>query len=347
MAQVSDFSEQEIIAAFAPQLSAHNQRAQERSQVLVTGPGDDAAVLDLRGALTVVTTDTQTEGQDFRLEWSSGAITGGYDVGWKAATQNLADVASMGAQPASMVVSLSLPPHTPLEFVTDFAKGLTDACVAMGASTCTIAGGDIGGSTEISVTVTALGTTLHPVYRSGARPGHILAVAGELGTAAAGLELLDSPLSNHVFETNARACVSAQQRPVAPLAAGVAAAGKASAMMDISDGPLRDAARIAAASQVSLNFSSQALEPFIAPLVPVAKLLQDTDEALEHGTPYELAQKWVLTGGENHGLLATFSRVDEMPADFVQVGTCFAYDKNQPVTVDGAVYAGQGWDHFE
>lgn len=336
---LADCSEQDILKAFLPVLQDHNQRAQELSSALLKGPGDDAAVLDLSHGLTVITTDTQTENQDFRLVRANGAVTSGYDIGWKATTQNLADVASMGASPISMVVSLSLPAHAPLDFVTDFARGMTEACTRMDAKECTISGGDLGRSQEISVTVTALGLTQSPVYRSGANVGDIVAIAGDLGTSAAGFALLESELPYHSLPEDALACVNAQLRPLAPLQAGLAVAGIATSMMDISDGPLRDAERIASASTISIDFFRSALEPWVQPLLSVAELISDN--------PKEAALRWVLTGGENHGLLATFSRVEDIPASFVPVGSCRAYDEDQKVTVDQQTYAGKGWDHFE
>lgn len=103
------------------------------SRALV-GPGDDAAVLSAPGGRVVVSTDTLVHGPDFRLAWSSG-----YDLGWKAAAVNLADIAAMGAAPTALFVALALPDATSVSFVADLARGLREACDALapGCGVCT------------------------------------------------------------------------------------------------------------------------------------------------------------------------------------------------------------------
>lgn len=138
------------------------------------GPGDDAAVLAVPGGRIVVTTDTLVHGPDFRLAWSSG-----FDLGWKAAAVNLADIAAMGARPTALVVALALPDATAVRFVDDLAEGLRAACEQL-APGCAVEGGDLTASDTLTIAVTALGVLdgVGPVLRSGARPGDIVAVAG-------------------------------------------------------------------------------------------------------------------------------------------------------------------------
>ncbi|MDO4898232.1 MAG: thiamine-phosphate kinase [Rothia sp. (in: high G+C Gram-positive bacteria)] len=333
---VGETSEDELLHAFLPIITAHNRGARR----LELGPGDDCAVLDLSGGLTVASTDTQTENRDFRHTWPNGFNTGGYEVGWKTATQNLADVAAMGAVPVSLLISLTLTPDTPVHWVSDFARGVTASCTAQGASTCTISGGDLGAGNEISVTVTALGTCTVPVVRSGAKPGDAVVLAGSIGTAAAGLALLETASGYTVTPALAR-CIEAQQKPRSPLTAAVAAAPQLHAMLDVSDGLLRDLGRIARASQVSINLDGAALEPWLKPLGEAATIC-----AQPGTTPDELAQHWVLTGGEDHGLLATCP-IDAIPEGFSRIGTVTAESTCPTVTVDGATYGQKGWDHFE
>ncbi|WP_421082951.1 thiamine-phosphate kinase [Rothia nasimurium] len=350
---VSDVSEGQLLAAFLPLLQAHNAKAEQvRSQALrvaaldtgttagagqlVIGPGDDAAALDLRSGLTVMSIDTQTENQDFRRTWASGHQTGGYEVGWKAATQNLADIAAMGAVPVSLLVSLTLTPDTPVTWVTDFARGLTESARAQGAVTCTIAGGDLGSGSELSVTVTSIGLTADPVTRSGAQAGDVLVLAGALGTAAAGLALLDYP-APYSSTPDTEACITAQQKPISPLQLGAAHGNQLNAMLDVSDGLVRDAGRIASASNVSINIDSKALAPWIHRVLPVAQVLAPGQEA------QTLALRWVLTGGEDHALLATCP-AGQIPPGFTRIGEV---STGSGVTVDGRIYEGKGWDHFE
>ncbi|MFD9942538.1 AIR synthase related protein [Nonomuraea sp. NPDC059023] len=153
---------------------------------VLLGPGDDAAVVTAPDGRVVVSTDLLVEGRHFRRDWSSG-----YDVGRKAAAQNLADIAAMGATPTSMVVALGMPADLPLSWVDELTLGFRDECALVGAS---VVGGDLARSDTVVIGVTALGTLSGqaPVTRSGAKPGHLVAISGRLGHAAAGLALLES-----------------------------------------------------------------------------------------------------------------------------------------------------------
>jgi len=277
------------------------------------GPGDDAALVAAPDGRVVATTDVLVEFRDFRRDWSSGA-----DVGWKAVAQNVADVAAMGARCSGLLISLGMPADVEVAWVEDFARGVAAACVQFDA---VVVGGDLSGASEIVVSVTALGDLQgrSPVLRSGARGGDVVAVAGILGRSAAGLDL---------FRRNVREpleLLQAHRRPVPPVAAGPAAADAgASALMDVSDGLLRDAGRIAAASGVSVDLSTTTvLGEWIA----------------------ALGEEFVLTGGEDHALLGCFPADVDLPADFTVVGRVVAAGEH-PVLVDGALWSGVGWDHF-
>ena len=287
------------------------------------GPGDDAALVAAPDARVVATTDVLVEFRDFRRDWSTGA-----DVGWKAVAQNVADVAAMGAVCTGLLITLGLPADLEVAWVEDFARGVAAACAAFDA---VVVGGDLSAASEVFVSVTALGDLggADPVLRSGARAGDVVAVAGVLGRSAAGLDLLlrgrlDGPED----------LLRAHRRPVPPVAAGPAAqrAG-ASALMDVSDGLLRDAGRIAAASGVTLDLATTSgAAPWIADLVRTAG---------------DRAEEFVLTGGEDHALLGCFPADAELPRSFVAIGRVLARGEH-PVLVDGVRWGGRGtgWDHF-
>lgn len=440
---LSKLGESRVLRAFMPIINAHNEQvaatARQAGHIepLDVGPGDDCAVLaaPAPGQRTVVTTDTLVEDQDFMNLWPGGiarmgeggefilepARSSGYDVGRKAATQNLADVAAMGARPASLFISLSLPGSTPYGWIDGFAHGIVDGINACGATECVIGGGDIGDSTEMSVTVTALGYTDRAVLRSGARPGDTIALAGRTAWSDAGLRLLLNPLSlpatavlravaaghdaeaaldvvsrawaqkqaegsttpaalpeglielartlspedaAHMIAVCERA-VESQHHPVSPIPAGeVARHHKASSMLDLSDGLVKDAGRVAAASGVQMRLDRTAVDAFAEPLLPLARLLLAIGERNEAGeSPASLARTFVLVGGEDHGLLATFP--GEVPEEFVPLGTCVAdaperglsaelYGAERrhnavtgaAVVMDGRSLDGMGWEHY-
>lgn len=352
---VQEMSEKELLSLFLPILTAHNQQAADTWQAtfsspapLVLGPGDDAAVLAYPPGLVVTSIDTQTEGQDFLTRWPSGACTGGYEVGWKAAAQNLGDMGAMGASPLHLLVSLTLTPSTDSGWVTDFARGMTEALRAHGTPWCTVAGGDLGSGGEISVTVAATGLCQKPILRSGAQPGDVLALAGELGTAAAGLALLTSPAYTPGQNPALDRLATTQQRPLAAVTAGLKA-HTATAMLDVSDGPLKDAERIAQASGVHLDLDPATCQSDLDQLLPAAHLLVAEDSRYRGQDPRELALAWCLTGGENHAMLATFDRHTPLPEGFRPLGSCKSLEEGETpsVFVAGLPPHLKGWDHFD
>src|SRR5690606_1037800 len=143
----------------------------------LVGPGDDAAVLAAPDGRVVASVDTLVHGPDFRLAWSAP-----YDLGWKAAAVNLADIAAMGARPTALLVALAMPNDTRLSLVEGIARGLRAACAEL-APGCAVEGGDLTVSDTLTIAVTALGTLegRDPVRRSGARPGDVVALAGGAG----------------------------------------------------------------------------------------------------------------------------------------------------------------------
>jgi thiamine-monophosphate kinase len=279
------------------------------------------------------------EGRHFRRAWSDGE-----QVGRRAAVQNLADVAAMGARPTSLVVALVVPPDAPVDWVLGLARGLEAVCAPLGVG---VVGGDLSGGSEVVVAVTVHGDLegRAAVLRSGASRGDVLAHAGVLGRSAAGYALLASGSGDRSGGDPAAADAVARYRcPVAPLEAGVAAArAGATAMLDVSDGLLRDAGRLARASGVTVDLDDPvtALAADLEAVAPVAALLGD--QASEG-----LAVEWVLTGGEDHGLLATFPPGVPLPAPFRRVGRVLGHDGGAAVLVGGAVprSGSAGWDHF-
>ncbi|MFJ6078470.1 thiamine-phosphate kinase [Pseudarthrobacter sp. NPDC092419] len=332
---VSRLSEPELLARIFPRLELPGHHA----EATLLGPGDDAAIIAAPDGRTVISIDTQVQDQDFRLEWPNGYRTTGFDVGWKAAAQNLSDINAMGAAATSLVVSLTLPPDTPVAWVEDLADGLVAAVRELGAERCSVAGGDLGRGREISVTAAVIGTLDggRPVLRSGAQQGDTVALAGTAGHAAAGLALLESDIPASKLSPAQQVFPSRQSRPRPPLAAGPAArqAG-ATAMMDISDGLLRDGLRLATAGGVVVDLEPGALDALAAVLAPAAEIL---------GTD---AREWVLGGGEDHGLLATFPAGVQLPEGFAAIGSIQAPGRTDGpgVTIAGRPAGTRGWDHF-
>ncbi len=307
----------------------------------LVGIGDDAAVLAAPDGRVVATTDFLLEGRHFRRDWSSAR-----DIGHKAAARSLADVAAMGAVPTALLVALAVPGDLPVSWARELAAGLAAECALVGAS---VVGGDTARASSVLLAVTGLGDLAGraPVLRSGAAPGDAVAVAGRLGLAAAGLALLSAGL------TAEGPLVAAHLRPTPPYDAGPEAADLgATAMIDVSDGLLADLGHIADASGVLIDVCAETLRP-PAPLLDAARAVrrEDPSSRTSVGAPpeppdsaREQALAWVLTGGEDHALAATFPPGVALPPRWTVIGEV---RQGRGVLVGGEGWAGQaGWDHF-
>jgi thiamine-monophosphate kinase len=269
-------------------------------------------------------------------------------VGRKAAARSLADVAAMGAEPTGLLVALAAPPDLPVSWARELAAGLAAECARAGAS---VIGGDTARASCVLLAVTGLGDLAGraPVRRSGAAPGDVIAVAGPLGHAAAGLALLSAGLSGR---PGAAPLVAAHLRPAPPYPAGPEAARLgATAMIDISDGLLADLGHVAEASDVLIDVATDRLSPG-EPLIAAARAVVDVSLARTDGgasaqpgdSPELEALRWVLAGGEDHSLAATFPAGVALPGRWTVIGEVRS---GQGVLVDGQTWTGAvGWDHF-
>ncbi|MEY3625487.1 MAG: thiamine-phosphate kinase [Actinomycetota bacterium] len=276
----------------------------------LVGSGDDAAVVALNDHRMVVTTDTMVENHDFRTDFSTG-----FDLGFKAVASNLADLAAMGATPVALLQA-----------------GLDQL-----APTAEIVGGDLASGEQIVIAVAAHGQLgdRQPVLRSGAKSGDIVAVAGTLGRAACGLDLLlhkDQSLAKAYDEW-----VAVQLRPNPPIQLGIEAGALATAMLDVSDSLALDVNRLAKASGVTIELSTGELSGYAAVLELAAQSMTSRD-GIERDP-----MDWVLFGGEDHSLLATFPESAALPRGFKAIGKVVGQSAGL-VLLDGQELAPKGWD---
>ncbi|GAB3451943.1 thiamine-phosphate kinase [Streptomonospora sediminis] len=308
----------------------------------------------------VATTDVLVETRHFRREWSTAE-----EVGRKAAAQNIADIAAMGARATALLVGFAAPPELPVAWAEDFAEGMRAECAAAGAA---VVGGDMVAADAITVAVTALGDLegRAAVRRDGALPGDVIAVTGPLGLSSAGFALLEAGVGGaddaaRVLAARGSAgpdgpaavpaggpagaewlrCLDEHRTPHPPYAEGPGAALLgARAMLDISDGLVQDLAHIARASGVAIDLDSAAFVPHPA-LSAAAALL----EALE--APGRTPVQRMLFGGEDHALAAAFPPGTQLPPHWCPVGSATAPGEAGPeVRLDGAAAVPRGWDHF-
>lgn len=242
------------------------RQMRERWGSLASGIGDDAAVLQPpRGERLIVSIDTAIEGVHFRRDWLSPT-----DVGYRAVTGALSDLAAMAAAPRGVLVSVALPTERESELM-QLADGIGES---VRAAQTVILGGNLSQASALALTTTVLGSAFAPLSRADARPGDLLYVTGELGGARAAWRLLDGDVKpdSALFARFARPHARIQE------ARWLAARG-AVAAIDISDGLGGDAAHFAAASDSVIQIDVER-----APIVPGATV----DDALIGGEDYEL-----------------------------------------------------------
>ena len=308
---VSDVGEFGLISRVTASLGA--------AETTLLGPGDDAAVVAASDGRVVVSTDLLVENRHFRRDWSTAN-----DIGHKAAARSLADIAAMGAQPTALLVGFAAPGTLELEWVDGLVAGLREECGAVGAA---VVGGDVAAAESITLAVTALGDLQGraPVTLAGARPGDVVAVTGRLGWAAAGFAVLGRGFRSPVQ------VVSAHRRPEPPYVEGPRAAELgATSLTDVSDGLVADLGHIAAASGVRIDLRAAAID--------IPAKLREVGAALNVDPLV-----WVLTGGDDYALAATFPRGTDLPPQWQVIG---AVVEGADVKVDGRTWPSGGHRHF-
>ncbi len=239
---------------------------------VLTGIGDDTAVLAPSPAATLLTTDMLVDGVHFDL-----AQTDPKDVGWKALACSISDVAAMGGRSTVAVASTALPHGTDPELAQGLVLGLLECGDVYGVS---LVGGDLTGTAgPLVLNIALLGELAagDAVLRSGARPGDVLCVTGSLGGSLLGRHLRVRPRTEE----------------------GIALARDyaATAMIDVSDGLARDLYHILEESGVGVRVEAAAI-----PISPDARALAETSGR----TPLEHA----LGDGEDFELLFTLAPDD-------------------------------------
>ena len=265
-----------------------------------SGIGDDAAVIKPSGKDALVfTTDALTEGVHFDLAYDTP-----YKVGWKSMVASLSDIAAMNATPVAAVIAIALPPKTKRKVLFNLYKGVREAAHTF---KCPIVGGDTTSSaSEIFISVAMIGRVpaKHAVYRSGAKPGDIVCVTGDLGKCHAALQLMHS---KHRVSLNRKlttvimhkhdhpiprfdVLAKLQRRNILP-----------TALIDISDGLSSELHHITDASKVGIEIN-------------VSKIPVDISVNYLAGIAKEDPLKWAVMSGEEYELLFT---VDPRHADTV------------------------------
>lgn len=279
--------------------------------------GDDAAVWQpSRSHRSVITSDSLVENRHFRRDTMTL-----HDVGWRAMAANLSDLAAMGARPVLCTVALGIPPGFSGQDLTQLYRGMLSVAAAHG---CAIAGGDTTRSSELVISISAVGEVRPSNLkgRGGALPGDVLAVTGPLGASRAGLHLADN--SSMMSGELAQEALRAHRTPEPRVREGawLAASANVHAMMDVSDGLSTDLARLCASSQCAA----------LVDRVPVAESARAAARARG-----EEEQAYALSGGEDFELLVAVNA-----RAFRYVSERFEKRFGKPLYAVGRVREGRG-----
>jgi len=308
------------------------------------GPGDDAALVEMGDHLAVLTTDMMVEGVDFERRTISPT-----DLGYKALSASVSDVAAMGGSPRFGLVSLGLPTEVEASWVVELYGGLREAA---GEYAMSIVGGDTSRADGVVVSVAIVGEVAmgQAILRSGASPGDRIVVTGSLGAAAGGLRIAEAPphsVASVAGSEWGRELLAAQYRPVARVGEGQALArAGATSMIDVSDGLALDLSRLCRESSVGARLSLDRL--------PAALGLELLPAVLPDVEPMAL----VLSGGEDYELLVTLPPEAVEPVTerlreafgtpLTDIGEIVAGSELVAVEADGTErpLEATGWDHF-
>jgi thiamine-monophosphate kinase len=300
------------------------------------GIGDDAAVIRSTGGKLLLCSDCLVEGVHFDL-----ALTTPKDLGYKAVAAALSDIAAMNGIPIAVVISIALPKRASLnleKFVRQFYEGTSRLRRDIDPIKFDIVGGDLSSSpSAIFIDVAATGESHHPILRSGAKGGDILAVSGFPGLSAAGLYGLQNWKT---VKQISGALTKAHTCPVPRFDLSTRLDPKTChALIDVSDGLASEAHHIAKASRVRFEIIEDKLPKHPAALA-LAELTQQS------------VKDWALFGGEDYELLATFAKGSKLPEGFIEIGRALpASDKEPTVTLvtsrgEREVVPARGFNHF-
>ena len=327
--------EHELIA----RLRTLTERAAEGQPARVAiASGDDAAVTVATGAI-VTSVDAAVEGIHFRLDTTTPRA-----AGRKALAAALSDLAAMGAEAGEIYVILGIPDSLAGDAVMELAAGIAEVA---GEHRAPVLGGDVTQAPALWLGLTVVGyapSAAALVARSGGRPGDVVAVTGELGGAAAGLELLERPELGEALDLETANSLRDRQRNPAPrLRAGqVLAAAGTRAMIDVSDGLGADCGHLASASGVRIEVDLAR--------VPVAPGVGEVASRVGLD-PEEL----VASGGEDYELLACLpperlagaaASLREIGLPLTAIGSVREGDGVTLVDAKGAPRAARGFDHL-
>jgi thiamine-monophosphate kinase len=289
----------------------------KRSDWIIVNPGEDDSCLLKEIKKPVISTDTQKENVHFRRDWQTP-----YEIGFKAVTITLSDLAASFAKPVVLFINLSLPKNLSERYLSDIYDGVNEA---LDLYKCALGGGNISSGNEFSLDLFTIGSGLYDFHpkRGNARKGELLCCTGPLGEAKAGLNQLINRTTSHPR------LIERFKKPTARFdLLNVLSDNGVRCVTDVSDGLIGDARHIARASELSIKFNHKS--------IPISN-----DLLLFCSQDKEKALGYIFEGGEDYELLFSctkenFKKICELLSDVYVVGEFIEKDSNPLVNVPDA-----------
>ncbi|MAT53961.1 MAG: thiamine-phosphate kinase [Saprospirales bacterium] len=336
--EISEYGEFGLIDHLTKDLKIHNSST-------IKGVGDDAAVIDNDGFLTVVSTDMMVEGIHFDLMYFPLK-----HLGYKAIVSNLSDICAMNARPRQVTVSVAISNRFSVEAMDELYAGMKAACDAYQVD---LVGGDTTSSNRgliISVTAIGQGEKDKLVYRNGAKPGDLICITGDLGAAYLGLQLLEREKQLYLQNPDVKPDLEEQKHAVGRFL-------KPEARMDMIE--ILDKAQLVPTAMIDISDGLSSDLMHICKQSGVGAIVEETGVPIHSDTKL-LALKFnldpincALNGGEDYELLFTIDEKDvekiRLLPDIWIAGEITEKEEGLKLHTSGGkrhdLFA-QGWKHF-
>jgi thiamine-monophosphate kinase len=298
--KITELGEKKLIKRLLSRSQTPRVKTLFLNKIPIESLSDDAALVDIGENYLVLCSDMLMRSSHFPVEMSFRQI------GQKVVTVNVSDLAAMGADAVGIIISMGLPKTMFVEEFDDLVDGILEACEKYGMA---LIGGDTNEATELTLNGTCIGTVKkeNVLMRSGALPGDVVAVTGNLGLAAAGFEVLGCDCTDELNKDSVKISIEHALEPEARLKEGkiLSNNGHVSSATDISDGLLSELGEIIDANESTIGITvHENWLPIPSEVFEIAKVT--------HKNPYDLA----LGYGEDFELLLTIS-----PSEFERLKT--------------------------
>lgn len=296
--KITDLGEKKLIKRLLSRSQNPRVKSLFLNKIPIESLSDDAALVDIGENYLVLCSDMLMRSSHFPFEMSFNQI------GQKLVSVNVSDLAAMGADALGIIISMGLPKNMLVQEFDELVDGILEACQKYGMA---LIGGDTNEASELTLNGTCIGTVgkKNVLMRSGALPGDILAVTGDLGLAAAGFKILEHCNLDELTDETIKIGIKHALEPEARIIEGkiLSQSGHVSSATDISDGLLSELGELIDANETTIGFTVH--ENWLPIPLEVFEIANLTDT-----NPYDLA----LSYGEDFELLLTIP-----PAEFESI----------------------------